>query len=113
MEPTVGQIIHRDDVEQYDLDGFRLNWRPDNTAKVTRIEQDTSGFVQCSAAAGCQVADICAFGKPHAPDERGDKADRCWDHKPHVKGGLMVWAEPIQANDRHHAPQRAKRTEAA
>ena len=95
VAPVVGQIIHRCDLEQWDLTGCRLNWRPDNTAKVTRPEPDMTGFVQCSAAVGCQVAHLCAFGKPHAPDTHDAAPDRCFDHKPHVSGGLMVWATPV------------------
>ena len=108
VAPMVGQIIHRCDLEEWGLTGCRLNWRPDNTAKVTRQEPDTTGFVRCSAAGGCQVADICAFGKPHAPLDHGDEADRCYDHKPHVSGGLMVWAVPVQANAKAETYERSE-----
>jgi len=95
LTPMADQVIHLGDVALYDLDGYRLNWRPDNTAKVTRVEPDMTGWVQCSAAASCQVADACAFGKPHAPEERGEDASRCYDHKPYQTGGIMVWAVPV------------------
>jgi len=91
-------MIHRCDVDQYDIEGFRLNWRPDNTAKVTRIEQDLTGFVRCSSAAVCQVAEFCAFGKPHAPRETEDNPGRCFDYSPYTPGGVNVWAEPFEAN---------------
>jgi len=103
MQPMVGQLIHRDELSQWDLDGFRLNWRPDNTAKVTRIEQDLTGFVRCSAAGGCEVADYCAFGKPHKPDGEDMKAGACFDHRPHVPDGVLVWAVPCVANAQNEA----------
>ena len=97
-DPCHGRIIHRDQLHMFDLDGYRLNWRPDNTARVTRIQQDTTGFVRCSAASCCGIADICAFGKPHPPRDHGDEPSRCYDHKPYIPGGVLVWAE--SAGDR-------------
>jgi hypothetical protein len=97
MQPVVGQVIHRDQLELFDLDGCRLNWRPDNTAKVTRPEPDLSGLVRCSAADGCQVADICMHGKPHAPDHTDQEASRCYDHKPRIAGGVNRDMEHIRS----------------
>lgn len=109
MQPMVGQIIHRDELSQWDLDGFRLNWRPDNTAKVTRPEPDMTGWVRCSSASTCRVADICEFGKPHAPhgSMHLDEPGRCYDYVPYIAGGRQVWAEPFQANTSGEAFRKA------
>jgi len=91
MQPMVGQIIHRTQLELFDLEGCRLNWRPDNTAKVTRPEPDLTGMMQCCKAATCQAAAYCAAGKPHAPDRLMDGLGRCYGHKPYVVGGVEGW----------------------
>lgn len=98
MQPLAGQLIRGDQIDLYDLDDCRLNWRPDNTTKVTRPEPDLTGMVRCSSAAGCRVADICMHGKPHAPDHTDQEANRCYDHKPRIAGGVMVWAVPCVAH---------------
>jgi len=94
MQPMVGQVIHRDQLELFDLTGCRLNW----TAKVTRPEPDLCGAMRCSAAAGCHNADFCAAGKPHAPDPEKDGRGRCYDHDPYIVGGVVVWGTTCEAN---------------
>ena len=42
------------------------------------------------------MAEFCCAGKPHAPD--GGKAERCFDHKPYIDGGVLVWEVPVKAN---------------
>ncbi len=94
MHPVVGQIIHRDQLELFDLDGCRLNWRPDNTAKVTRPEPDLCGMIRCSAA-----------GKPHTPDAEKDGRGRCYDHDPYIVGGVVVWGTTCEANVERQRPE--------
>ncbi len=100
MQPMVGQVIHRSRIDLYDLKGCRLNWRPDNTARVSRPEPDLAGMMQCCVAATCEAAQFCAAGKPHAPDSLQDKLGRCFDHRPYVVGGVEVWGTGCEAGAR-------------
>lgn len=108
MQPMVGQIIHLTEVNDYELDGFRLNWRSDNTARVSRIAPpEIPNATRCSLHATCQVAALCAAGKPHAPDIAQDSRNQCYDHKPYVPGGVTVWG--VLANARIDRPEGARK----
>jgi len=100
VDPMVGQRIHLCDAHTIDTDKYRLNWRSDNTARVTLREVDTTGMVRCSKAGTCMAAEFCAFGKPHLPEEADTEwqETRCWDHKPYVVGGVLVHATTCEAN---------------
>ena len=98
LRPLVGQRIHLTEVGQYNLDGFRLSWSADNMARVSAIEPpEIPNAVRCHKWATCRVAEFCCAGKPHAPD--GHKAERCYDHKPYIDGGVLVWDVPVKANN--------------
>jgi len=100
IRPTVGQRIHLTELRNYNLDGFRLSWRPDNTAKVSAIPpNEIENAVRCCKWATCRLAEFCLAGKPHKPD--GSKAERCFDHQPHIKGGVLVWDEPVNHKKDH------------
>ncbi len=95
--PATGQIIRRTQIDQFDVQGCRLNWRPDNTAKVTRPAPDLAGMTQCSKAETCQAASYCASGKPHSPDPVMDAMGTCYDHRPYIVGGIAVWGTACES----------------
>ena len=99
-EPVVGQLVTIDEACRIDGSRYTLSWRPDNLARVGLREQNTTGMVRCQRAATCQVAEICAHGKPHVATEHDQRTQRCFDHKPYIVGGVLVWAVPVQANDK-------------
>ena len=97
LKPLVGERIHLTELSQYNLDGFRLSWSADNTARVSAIEPpEIPNAVRCHKWATCRVAEDCCAGKPHAPPH--GKAERCFDHRPYIDGGVLVWEVPVKAN---------------
>jgi hypothetical protein len=99
LTPLVGQRIHLTDIWQYNLDGFRLSWGPDNLAKVSAIPPANipPGAVRCCKWATCKAAVDCAGAKPHAFDRLTDGREHCFDHRPYIDGGVWVWGVPVGA----------------
>jgi hypothetical protein len=97
LRPQVGQSIHLTELRLYNLDGFRLSWSPDNTARVFEIPpQEIANAVRCCKWATCREAEFCCAGRPHEYD--GRKTERCFDRRPYIAGGVLVWDEPVKAN---------------
>jgi hypothetical protein len=97
LRPTPGQKIHLSEINQYDLTGFRFSWDAENFATVREITQDEiNSAVRCSAWRTCAVADFCCAGKPHRASKDLDSAQTCFDHKPYIAGGIVVWGELVK-----------------
>jgi hypothetical protein len=90
-----GMLVHYDEAHLVDPAKYRLSWRPDNYARVSRREVDTTGMIRCCRAGTCQVAESCAFGRPHKAKAMDAVPGVCYDHQPYVIGGVQVWAEVI------------------
>lgn len=105
-KPLVGQRIHLTDISQYNLDGFRLSWGPDNVAKVSAIPppEIPPGAVRCCKWATCKAAEYCAGAKPHVFDRLTDNREHCFDHRPYIVGGVYVWGVPVASDELSMTP---------
>jgi len=102
LRPLVGQRIQLTDIWQYNLDGFRLSWGPDNVAQVSEIPpaEIPPGAVRCCKWATCKAAVDCCAAKPHGFDRLTDRRDLCFDHRPYIDGGVTVWGIPVGSRKR-------------
>lgn len=93
MRLTDGDRIHLTELSDYSLDGFRLSWDPDNFAIARAIEPPfIANAVRCCKWATCQAAESCCGAKPHS---HASGSQRCYDHKPYIQGGVLVWDDPV------------------
>jgi hypothetical protein len=108
LTPLVGQRIHLNELSKYNLDGWLVSWDPDNFATCRPIPREMPpNAIRCCRWATCKAAFNCAFGTPHAP-HLCDSAERCFDVRPYVNGGVMVWAVPVRANDQAETSERSE-----